>query len=217
MVRKHEGTKCPRNIEVRGRQGNIYHLGTLAEESQRHREWPVEVFDLLRNRGSMPDTLLVMWKDCWECGAGASDRFFLATIRGKRLHVDGIPEWRPWDPSHLHWWPGGLTHAAAPHCRDFVASGRMCHPRVDRSGLDRTVTFGDPLELPGVVGHEQTHIATVVAHGIDVSDAGKVRPLSLCALSSRHRHPQRVTHPHHHDHHLIGRAGRCISIKALSA
>jgi len=50
-------------IEVRGRQGNIYHLGTLAEESQSHREWPIEVFDLLRNQRSMPDALLVMWKD----------------------------------------------------------------------------------------------------------------------------------------------------------
>ncbi len=30
---------------------------TLAGESQGHREWPIEVFDLLRNRGSMPDAL----------------------------------------------------------------------------------------------------------------------------------------------------------------
>jgi hypothetical protein len=57
------GPSAQGTIEVRGRQGNIYHLGTLAEESQKHREWPIEVFDLLRNRGSMPDALLVMWKD----------------------------------------------------------------------------------------------------------------------------------------------------------
>ena len=48
-------------IEVRGRRGDIYHLGTLAEESQRHREWPIEVLDLLRNRGRMPDALIVVW------------------------------------------------------------------------------------------------------------------------------------------------------------
>ncbi len=34
-----------------------------------------------------------------------SSRFFLATILGGRLHVDGVPEWRLWDSSRLHWVP----------------------------------------------------------------------------------------------------------------
>ncbi len=36
---------------------------------------------------------------------GPSDRFFLATILGGRLHPNGIPEWGPWEASRLHWWP----------------------------------------------------------------------------------------------------------------
>ncbi len=36
---------------------------------------------------------------------GASDRYFLATILGGRLHPNGIPEWGPWEASRLHWWP----------------------------------------------------------------------------------------------------------------
>ena len=41
------------------------------------------------------------------CGRtdGASDRFFLATVMGGRLHLDGIPDWGPWEASRLHWWP----------------------------------------------------------------------------------------------------------------
>ena len=34
-----------------------------------------------------------------------STRFFLATVLGGRLHVDGIPEWGHWESSRLHWWP----------------------------------------------------------------------------------------------------------------
>ncbi len=33
-----------------------------------------------------------------------SDRFFLATVMGGRLHPNGIPEWGPWEASRLHWW-----------------------------------------------------------------------------------------------------------------
>lgn len=32
-----------------------------------------------------------------------SDRFFAATILGVHLHVRGIPDWGPWDPSRLEW------------------------------------------------------------------------------------------------------------------
>jgi hypothetical protein len=32
-----------------------------------------------------------------------ADRFFPATILGGRLHVRGIPDWGPWDPSRLEW------------------------------------------------------------------------------------------------------------------
>lgn len=34
-----------------------------------------------------------------------SDRFFLVTVLGGRLHPDGVPDWGPWDSSRLHWWP----------------------------------------------------------------------------------------------------------------
>ncbi len=33
----------------------------------------------------------------------SSDRFFPATILGGRLHVRGIPDWGPWNPSRLEW------------------------------------------------------------------------------------------------------------------
>jgi hypothetical protein len=36
---------------------------------------------------------------------GSEKRFFAATVLGGRLHVDGIPEWGPWEASRLHWWP----------------------------------------------------------------------------------------------------------------
>jgi len=32
-----------------------------------------------------------------------SDRYFPANILGGRLHVRGIPDWGPWDPSRLEW------------------------------------------------------------------------------------------------------------------
>jgi hypothetical protein len=48
-------------ITVPGREGGIYHLGTLADES-RGRDWPIEVHDWLRERGNMPDALVVVWK-----------------------------------------------------------------------------------------------------------------------------------------------------------
>ena len=32
-----------------------------------------------------------------------SDRYFPATILGGHLHVRGIPEWGPWDPSGFEW------------------------------------------------------------------------------------------------------------------
>jgi len=35
---------------------------------------------------------------------GASDRFFLATILGGRLHPDDVPDWGPWESSRLHCW-----------------------------------------------------------------------------------------------------------------
>ena len=35
-----------------------------------------------------------------ESGAGFENAIF-----GGRPHVDGIPEWRPWEASRLHWWP----------------------------------------------------------------------------------------------------------------
>jgi hypothetical protein len=33
----------------------------------------------------------------------SSDRHFPATILGVHLHVRGIPDWGPWDPSRLEW------------------------------------------------------------------------------------------------------------------
>ncbi len=33
-----------------------------------------------------------------------TDRFFHATVLGGRLHVNGIPEWGPWDPKRFDWW-----------------------------------------------------------------------------------------------------------------
>ncbi len=33
------------------------------------------------------------------------DRFFAATILGGRLHLDGIPEWGPWDSARLDRFP----------------------------------------------------------------------------------------------------------------
>ena len=35
----------------------------------------------------------------------SSDRYFPATILGGRLHVRGIPDWGPWNPSRLEWEP----------------------------------------------------------------------------------------------------------------
>jgi len=32
-----------------------------------------------------------------------SDRYFPATILGGHLHVRGIPDWGPWNPSRLEW------------------------------------------------------------------------------------------------------------------
>ena len=33
----------------------------------------------------------------------SSDRFLPATILGGHLHVRGIPDWGPWNPSRLEW------------------------------------------------------------------------------------------------------------------
>jgi hypothetical protein len=33
----------------------------------------------------------------------SSDRYFPATILGGHLHVRGIPDWGPWNPSRLEW------------------------------------------------------------------------------------------------------------------
>ena len=33
----------------------------------------------------------------------SSDRFFPAAILGGRMHVRGIPDWGPWDPTRLEW------------------------------------------------------------------------------------------------------------------
>ena len=33
----------------------------------------------------------------------SSDRYFPATILGGYLHVRGIPDWGPWNPSRLEW------------------------------------------------------------------------------------------------------------------
>jgi hypothetical protein len=33
----------------------------------------------------------------------SSGRFFPATILGGHLHVRGIPDWGPWNPSRLEW------------------------------------------------------------------------------------------------------------------
>jgi hypothetical protein len=32
-----------------------------------------------------------------------SDRYFPATILGGHLHVRGIPDWGPWNPSRFEW------------------------------------------------------------------------------------------------------------------
>jgi hypothetical protein len=36
---------------------------------------------------------------------GASDHFFATTVLGRRLHVEGVPKWGPWEASRLHWVP----------------------------------------------------------------------------------------------------------------
>ena len=33
----------------------------------------------------------------------SSDRFLAAAILGGRMHVRGIPDWGPWDPTRLEW------------------------------------------------------------------------------------------------------------------
>ena len=48
-------------ITVRGRQGDVYHVGVLTEESQ-GRDWPIGVHDWLRERRNMPDALVVVWQ-----------------------------------------------------------------------------------------------------------------------------------------------------------
>ncbi len=32
-----------------------------------------------------------------------TDRYFPATILGGRLHVRGLPDWGPWNPTRLEW------------------------------------------------------------------------------------------------------------------
>ena len=49
-------------IEVPGRRGDIYHLGTLPGESQRYPEWPAGVHEWFKERGSLPDALVVVWE-----------------------------------------------------------------------------------------------------------------------------------------------------------
>ena len=49
-------------VEIRGRSGVLFHVGTLWEDSQRHPEWPPAVRDWLRVRSNMPDALVVVWE-----------------------------------------------------------------------------------------------------------------------------------------------------------
>lgn len=49
-------------VEIRGRRGVLYHIGTLVEESRRRPEWPAAVHGWLRTRGGMPDALVVVWE-----------------------------------------------------------------------------------------------------------------------------------------------------------
>jgi hypothetical protein len=47
------------------------------------------------------------------------DRFFSATVLGRRLHVDGVPEWDAWEASGLHWWPEEHVDLILPTTGDW--------------------------------------------------------------------------------------------------
>lgn len=49
-------------IEVKGRRGHIFHLETLAAESEKHPEWPDGVREWLKERGVLADALVVVWE-----------------------------------------------------------------------------------------------------------------------------------------------------------
>lgn len=51
-----------------------------------------------------------------------SDRFFLATVMGGRLHPNGIPDWGPWEASRLHWWSEGHLDKISRHNRGAKGS-----------------------------------------------------------------------------------------------
>ena len=63
------------------------------------------------------------------------DRFFAATILGGCLHVDGIPEWGPWEASRLHWGPGDHVDLILPTTGDWKV-GTLRRTRSRDQGAD---------------------------------------------------------------------------------
>ncbi len=55
------------------------------------------------DRGEPPGPFFSSVGHCVTIAVNLPDRFFLATVLGGRLHVQGVPDWGPWDSSRLEY------------------------------------------------------------------------------------------------------------------